>query len=152
MKPIQTIFIDFDGVLHPVSALSGFNMRMSREAAIKFGRLFRWAWLLEDLLDGHDVQLVVHSSWRQLIPESEVQALMGPLGHRFTGITNPTVARWASIQSAVADRNLQPGSWLVLDDHASEFPSPLPSEVLLCDSETGVWAHSIRLAITNWLA
>jgi hypothetical protein len=47
-RPI--LFTDFDGVLHPLSALEGFRMRLPREEAIRRGRMFRWAGLLEDAL------------------------------------------------------------------------------------------------------
>jgi hypothetical protein len=41
---------------------------MSPRDAIKHGRLFRWTWVLEEILDETDVSIVVHSSWRRFLP------------------------------------------------------------------------------------
>lgn len=146
---MRIIYCDFDGVLHPVSALQGFHIRLPREEVVRTGRLFRWIYVLDELLMGHpDVQIVVHSSWRQLLPESELRRYLGPLGSRFICSTSQG-DRWLSILQSVA--RLKPAAWIVLDDHASEFPVPPPQELLVCDSEHGIWDPGIRGQITSWL-
>src|SRR3546814_15012393 len=81
---MRIIYCDFDGVLHPVSALRGFEMRLPREEVIRSGRLFRWTYILDELLLDHpDVRIAVHSSWRQLLPDREVCGYLGPLSERF---------------------------------------------------------------------
>lgn len=146
---MRIIYCDFDGVLHPVSALKGFEMRLPREEVVRSGRLFRWTYVLDELLVGHpDVRIVVHSSWRQLLPERELRRYLGPLSGRFICST-VRGDRWPSILQNVAV--LDPQAWIVLDDHASEFPVPAPQELLVCDSENGIWAYGIRCRITYWL-
>lgn len=146
---MRIIYCDFDGVLHPVTALHGFEMRLPREEAIRVGRLFRWVHILDELLIGHeDVRIMVHSSWRQLLPDEDLRRYLGPLANRFIGATEYG-DRWLSIQRAVTA--FQPRAWIVLDDHASEFPVPPPAELLLCEPETGIWEAKIRKEIVEWL-
>lgn len=146
---MRIIYSDFDGVLHPISALAVFERRLPREAAVQEGRLFRWSYILDDLLAEHeDVKVVVHSSWRQLLPDQELKRYLGPLGDRFAGKTE-NGDRWSSIQSHVSI--IKPRTWIVLDDHAREFPTPPPPQLVLCDSEEGVWDPAIREKIIEWL-
>ncbi|QOT76344.1 HAD domain-containing protein [Cupriavidus basilensis] len=144
------LFLDFDGVLHPVSALQSFAMRMPRRAAIQQGRLFRWTQILEELLHGSDVHIIVHSAWRRLVGEPELLEYLGLLAARYCGVTNFELTRWNGIRHAVAQLSLNEGEWCVLDDHASQFPDPLPSEVVLCDPELGIWDASVRNRIRAW--
>ncbi|MER1969154.1 HAD domain-containing protein [Castellaniella sp. GW247-6E4] len=149
IRQVRIIYCDFDGVLHPVSALAVFEMRLPREAAVQQGRLFRWTYILEELLTEHkDVKIVVHSSWRQLLPDQELRRYLGPLGDRYIGKTD-NGDRWQSILNHVKTSN--PGDWIVLDDHAGEFPTPQPLQLVLCDPESGVWDPVIREKITAWL-
>lgn len=146
---MRIIYCDFDGVLHPVSALQGFEMRLPREEVVRKGRLFRWTHVLNELLINHsDVRIAVHSSWRELLPKHEIRRYLGPLGERFLCSTVHG-DRWSSILQSV-DR-LQPSAWIVLDDHASQFPVRALPELIVCDSESGIWDASIRRLIATWL-
>lgn len=146
----RVVFLDFDGVLHPVSALEVFQRRLPREDAIHTGGLFRWTYVLSELLEGdEDIGVVVHSSWRRLVREFDLRRYLGPLGGRLLGATPGDYARWPSIQYTV--EALKPTAWLVLDDHVTAFPQPLPTEVVICDPEEGVWSSSIRSRISQWL-
>lgn len=144
------IFLDFDGVLHPVSALDGFRIRLPREEAIRHGRLFRWAQILEDTLSPSDVGIVIHSSWRCLLPTKELQRLLGPLGHRYIDITPRDRSRWNGIADWASEYALSDTQWLILDDHAYEYPEPPPQQLVLCDSEEGVWAEHIQVMVRRW--
>jgi hypothetical protein len=144
------VFLDFDGVLHPASALEVFRRRLARDEAIHAGRLFRWTYVLSELLErDKDVGVVVHSAWRLLLRESELRRHLGMLSGRFLGATPSDCPRWPSIQHTL--EVMQPAAWLVLDDHVTEFPRPLPSEVVICDPEDGVWSSSVRSRISQWL-
>jgi hypothetical protein len=144
------VFLDFDGVLHPASALEVFRRRLACDEAIQAGRLFRWTYVLSELLErDKDVGVVVHSAWRRLVRECELRRYLGPLGSRFLGATRGDLARWPSIQYTV--EVMQLAAWLVLDDHVTEFPQPLPPEVVMCDAEEGVWSSSVRSRISRWL-
>lgn len=91
---------------------------------------------------------MVHSSWRQLLPDQELKRYLGPLDDRYAGKTD-NGDRWPSIQSHVSAT--KPRAWIVLDDHAGEFPTPPPPQLVLCDPESGVWDPAIRERITGWL-
>lgn len=147
-RPI--LFLDFDGVLHPVSALVGFRMRLPREAAIRHGRLFRWAQILEDVLYPSNVGIVVHSSWRSLLPAAELQHLLGPLGYRFIDIASRNLHRWEGILAKVSECELMAAQWLILDDHGNEYPEPPPPQLVLCDGEEGVWSESVQVSVRRW--
>ena len=151
MRIRKVLFLDFDGVLHPLSSLIGFEMRMKREDAISLGRLFRWAWILEELLVDSNVEIFVHSSWRQFLKEPELLQHLGPVAHRFRGCTELGVGRWEGIQRLVQELNLLPDEWIVLDDRQSEFPENRPPQLILCDSNLGVWDEHVREKIISWL-
>src|SRR3546814_543061 len=124
-------------------------MRRPREEVIRSGLPFRLTYILDELLLDHpDVRIAVHSSWRQLLPDREVCGYLGPLSERFICSTVQG-DRWPSILQSVA--LLKPQAWIVLDDHASEFSVPPPQELLVCDSEHGIWDPSVRCKITKWL-
>jgi hypothetical protein len=145
---MRVLFLDFDGVLHPVTALRWFEMRLPLETAIKRGRLFRWAWVLADLLEPHpDVQIFVHSSWRLLHRESALPDFMGPLSSRFAGSTIGD-ERWQSIDRVVQKNRLS--EFRILDDHPEHFPAGL-SELIVCDSELGVYDEDVRNQLRVWL-
>jgi hypothetical protein len=147
-REMRALFLDFDGVLHPVSALRCFEMRLPVETAIGRGRLFRWSWVLADLLEPHpDVQIIVHSSWRLLHRQSALPKFMGPLGNRFAGSTTGD-ERWEGITQVVVQNRLS--DFRVLDDHPEHFPAGL-SELIVCDSELGVYDETVRNHLRAWL-
>lgn len=150
-RPLRVIFLDYDGVLHPVSALARFAMRMSRDDAIRQGRLFRWTWVLEEILHETDVRIVVHSSWRCLLSTAEMLEYLGPLAVRYSGATNAEMLRWEGIQRTVNQLGLGDEQWLVLDDHASQFPDPPPRQLVLCNPENGIWDQQVRERVRAWV-
>ncbi len=86
-----TLFLDFDGVLHPARAVLGKNGPELRGS----GALFMWADGLVTLLaERPHVQVVLSTSWVQHIPfESVRDFLPEPLRDRVIGST------WHSIQT-----------------------------------------------------
>lgn len=69
------LFLDFDGVTHPVSA----NGRYFREENIQ---------ALEAALDGYDAKIVISSTWRLDKSLIEIKRLLGSkLGEKVFGIT-----------------------------------------------------------------
>jgi hypothetical protein len=146
---MRTIFLDFDGVLHPLSDTRWFELRLPLAVTIGRGRLFRWTWPLAELLEDHpDVEIIVQSSWRNFMRDPELKALLGPSERRYAGAT-PRVERWESIQQVIAEKQLQ--KYCILDDRASEFPHALP-DLILCDSEEGVYDPAVRDKFREWLA
>lgn len=135
---MRVIFLDFDGVLHPVDPeLSGVER-------------FCWLPVLTELLVTHeDVQLVVHSTWRYEYSDGELQALLGPVGPRFVG-SAPRGPRELAIETVLqANKSIE--HHLVLDDAAGEF-SGLRVNLLLTDSQLGLSEARVQMAISNWLS
>ncbi|MDB5763933.1 MAG: hypothetical protein JWQ21_2928 [Herminiimonas sp.] len=146
---MRILFLDFDGVLHPISVLRWFEMRLPLETIIQRARLFRWTWILAELLEPYpDVRIIVHSSWRLLKTDAELSTFLGPLSNRFTGST-PHVQRWESIEWVLQQNRLS--DFRILDDHPEEFPLQL-DELIVCDSELGVYDEAVRNQLMKWLA
>lgn len=138
MHSSKTLFLDFDGVLHPT--LPRLNER------------FALAPLLSKTLDGYDCDVVISSSWRfQLNPAQLRLLLPKPLSARVVGFTGQAiVGRHARHREILAWIKLNgPCDWRALDDSAFEFPSPCP-ELIRCDGGRGVTPTELS-AIVAWL-
>ena len=145
---LRVIFLDFDGVLHPVSALSKFEPSVPIRQAILRATLFRWAWILDEMLEAHpEVGIVVHSNWRLIARDEELQSFLGPLARRFAGST-PHLPSWPGIRQVVQQNHLR--DFRILDDRPMAFPSNLP-ELIACNPEIGLKAHSVCAQLDAWL-
>lgn len=145
---MQVIFLEFDGVLHPASATSRFALGTPLKRAVQDAWLFRWAWILDDLLSGHvDVGIVTHSNWRLLAHDDELQSLLGPIAGRFIGST-PRTERWPSIAAVVRQNSLR--DYLILDALPTAFPPDLP-QLVACDPEAGLKDFKVQVRLWNWL-
>lgn len=149
----KVLFADFDGVLHRVFgpgeltiATAGFGELLEERPD-----LFGWSEFLAQTLDGHSCQLIVHSSWRAYMRESDLRAVLPPtLRKRFIGVTPVGVSREVSIQSVVRTIGLAPDEFLILDDDADAFRT-LQERLVVCDPLRGVSDEAVRLRIHNWL-
>ena len=84
---MRILFLECDGVLHPARATSRFVRSVPLKRAVQDAWLFRWAWILDELLSGQpDIGIVVHSNWRYLATNHELQSFLGPLAPRFAGM------------------------------------------------------------------
>ena len=135
---MRVIFLDFDGVLHPVGTQPG-----SPEA-------FRWIHILCRLLvDPGDVKLIVHSTWRYSYRESELRKLIQPLGFLLAGVV-PPMPRELAIETVLQSNRVSIRSHLVLDDSPDEFCHGHVN-LVVCDPELGISAKSVQVAIEQWL-
>lgn len=135
---MRILFIDFDGVLHP---LDGFGRQVD---------FFCWVPHLHKLLERYeDVRIVVHSSWRYDHTDEELRGLLGPLGERFIGSV-PRLRREHAIQTVLQANKMLLASYLVLDDDAREF-SDGSLNVLLCDPKLGISDVRVQAPLAAWL-
>lgn len=112
--PPMILFLDFDGVLHPMIA-GGPE------------KLFEQSQRIRDILVRYPcVYLVIHSSWRMCSVYSEEDLwdfleIEDALRHRYLGVT-PTSepSRWESIQAWMKARPYN-GSYVILDDMHTSF-------------------------------
>lgn len=144
----RILFLDFDGVLHPAGLLGRAEPQLPISSMISKLRLFRWTPQLESALSGHEVYIVVTSSWTIFHSDRDLQEFLGPAGHRLMR-TMTDRPRWQGILKSVA--KLRPSTWLVLDDDHSSFPLPLPSEVALCDPQKGITTPEVLERLRLWL-
>lgn len=144
---MRILFLEFDGVLHPASAVSRFVKSTPLKRGVQDAWLFRWAWILDELLsDQPDIGIIAHSNWRHLATDEELQSFLGPLASRFAGSTAPG-QRWESIKQLVELNELH--DFRILDPLPSAFPPDIP-ELIPCDPEIGLQAYSIRRQIRDW--
>lgn len=127
---MRPLFLDFDGVLHPSTVVLDVDrlaLTANPLATIAKHRMLRWAPLLEELLcecqaqTGEEYTIAVHSSWRKTnwATNSVLRQALGPLGHRFLGVTNPQLERQASIQDLCQRCGVD--DFLIVDDDRSAF-------------------------------
>lgn len=134
----RLLFLDFDGVLHPVTKKAGQSLP------------FEWVPELTALLsDAPDVAIAVHSSWAERYSLDELRDFLGPLGCRLIGAVN----RGPKASSILLFLDSQPdfGDWLVIDDEAGEFPRDFPGSVVICDRTRGISDPLVQAQIRLWL-
>lgn len=135
----RLLFLDFDGVLHPVASKPSQCLP------------FEWLPELTALLsEAPDVEIAVHSSWAERYSLEELREFLGPLGCRLIGAVNPGPK--ASSIILFLRSNKDAVDWLVIDDEADEFPRSFPGTVVICDGERGVSDPAVRAQIRRWLA
>ena len=147
---MNTIFIDFDGVMHPVSAIAGLSpYQLHLEEEMKARNLFCWLPLLEELLrEYEDVTLVVHSSWKQYLTNEQMHAILGSLAGRFIGITPNSKGRYLGILDVVHRAAIV--NHLILDDAMHEFPENHP-ELVLTHPAKGLNDKRVLQQVKDWL-
>ncbi|MGX5652719.1 HAD domain-containing protein [Hydrogenophaga borbori] len=135
---MRVIFLDFDGVVHPLD--SGDNPS---------GRM-RWLPHLVELLTAvPDVRIVVHSTWRYQYTDDELRVLLGELGGRFIG-SAPRLPREQAIELVLQANKGRVAAHLVLDDDRSEFTTGRLN-LVLCDPGLGLSAPRVQRDIAEWL-
>ncbi len=138
MNATKTLFLDFDGVLHP-------NLAKPEE-------LLKQLPPMSAVLEGCDVRIVISSSWRFHNTLDEILAQL-PVGVRnqVIGTTGPVVigkfSRWKEILAYVQRHRLK--DWRALDDSAFEFP-PDCQELILCNGSTGLGNRELEL-LREWI-
>lgn len=143
------LFLDFDGVLHPIG---------SQKSAY-----FCCVPLLERFLvdDAPGWRIVISSSWREYFPIEELKQRLGPaLGSRVDGHTpwsddkrlSGTWGAQASlypreieIRHYLAQHQLDAQNWVALDDHADWFRDPKSNpHLVLTKPQVGLNANTIE--------
>jgi HAD domain in Swiss Army Knife RNA repair proteins len=145
---MRVLFLEFDGVLHPASATSRFFPANPLKRSVQQAWLFRWAWILDELLSPHDdVGIIVHSNWRLIAPDDELQSFLGPLSRRFIGST-PRAERWESIARVVESNRLR--NFRILDAIPAAFP-PEVLQLIACNPEAGLKDYTVHAQLKTWL-
>lgn len=142
----RVLFVDFDGVLQPGPDPRG----MRADSAILRTGHFGWLPVLVALLRPHpDVGVVVSSSWREVYDELELIEILSELRGKVLGAT-PKGPRYDSILRWL-DTHPKWSDFRILDDDVTEFPTPLPLELIVCDPNEGVTGAEVQAALRQWL-
>lgn len=151
-----TVFLDFDGVLHPDEVYLVRNQPVLRMDGFS---LFEWSGILAESLDPYPaVQLVLSTSWVRLLGfEEALQYLPGPLRQRVTGATwHATVPRrWTQMtryeQVLHGIERHRPSRWLAIDDDGIGWPDKHRENLVLTDSLLGLGVTSAQAELRDKL-
>jgi len=153
---MKTIFLDFDGVLHPSTAILDKNVAtlalQGGQKLISSG-LFVWSHHLEEAIrqaEGDDeIVIVVHSSWRSQpwMSSALARESLGPLGHRFAGFVDRYGDRETCIAKFAGRMDIQ--DFLILDDSHAEF-SVLADRLVTTNPLLGVSDPKTLAQVSTW--
>lgn len=152
MSKSPLLFLDFDGVLHPIFA---------RGPALLSKRPLLW-----QLLDAcPPVDVVFSTSWREIYPIHDLIELATACGgehhaDRFIGtlpsiiqeanrnISGPVHLREIAIRAWLDGNGLQGRNWIALDDDQTGFKPGCPN-LFLIDKMTGLGPEHVELLIAR---
>lgn len=141
------LFIDIDGVLHPVSVR---EIEIGAGGGLRFSgpELFRWAPVLWQLIEPYDVMVAVHSSWRHSYQFAEIlDAFPAAMQSRIAGLT-AGAGRYESILDWV--ERYEVTRFAVLDDTPGAFPMNWP-HLIDCDPELGITESRVQERLQRFL-
>lgn len=152
---MRVLFLDFDGVLHPLGLRLEGNRVVNGKPVAKVIQVdfFCWNALLMNILQDHpDVKLVVHSSWRDYHTPEAIRDYLGPqLGSRFLGCTQEgfkyeSICQWLTGHPEVT-------TYRILDDDVASFDrEPAVQGFIACEYRSGIAAAGVRAQLDDWLA
>ncbi|MHB9835127.1 HAD domain-containing protein [Paraburkholderia terrae] len=151
MRPIDraVVFLDFDGVMHPVGVPAvDEDFRL-----VENPELFVWRPILGRLLAPYPtVGIIVSSDWRRLFDDATLIKLLGPLAVRFVGVVECYGAsRSEEILAEVRRRGLK--EWVALDDHPSVIAAQATDpRFVACESATGLSSLDVQRTFNLRLA
>ncbi len=116
------LFLDFDGVLHPI--LSSHEKQFSQLS------------LFEGTIRQYDsIEIVISSNWRYQYTFDELQAFFSvDIQRKIVGCTRDVMqskakSRYAEIIDYLTYTHQMHSLWIALDDAKSEFPENLPNYI-----------------------
>lgn len=150
---MRGLFIDLDGVAHPVTDIADLQRRNvsgpELDAIARERNLFRWLPVLTAALEDHpDVVIAVHSSWRKIASNSQLRDFLGPLAERFIGITDVASARHQGIVDLAARAGIN--DYKIIDDAVDEFPGGC-AELVATDPLLGLSQPGVLDGLSSWL-
>lgn len=129
-----TLFLDIDGVLHPLSTAN-----LDNNNHVYGEKLFRWLPKLKEALEPHpEVQVVLHSTWRYIWETDEELRSQIPdeLSAMIVATTGREIIdRHGSIVDYCEKHNIT--KFVIVDDDGNAFPYGLPNMVY-CMSTQGL--------------
>ncbi len=136
---MKTLFLDFDGVVHPTVATPE--------------QLFGLADLLVEAVERWKPHIVISSSWRFHFDQAEILSRLPPaISAQVQGMTGEAYvgkhARWHEIRAYCLRHRI--ADWRALDDSVFEFPRDCEG-LIRCDGAKGLTEREVD-QLTRWLA
>jgi hypothetical protein len=141
MASLKILFLDFDGVLHPLNS--------TKE------RLFCNVRYLEKSLEGASCKIVITSNWRlthsidmlrKLLPKKISELIIGATDIT-TGVRHRRFKEIQDYLNTYIDSS--PVDWRAIDDIPQDFPIEC-GNLIHCDSNFGMGSKE-QIQITQWL-
>jgi hypothetical protein len=154
------LFLDFDGVLHPLWApapFSDWQLEVTFGPTPYPGPFFLHASELAAVLSPYleHLEIVVSSTWgkdrtlddlRQLLPAPVADRVVDAVHHHLPPTTKAR-SRWEEISWYLQNmRSYQGGHWLAIDDDATGWPETMRSQLVHCERDLGDAQTRGRLA------
>jgi hypothetical protein len=161
---MRIIFLDFDGVLHPLGLQVEEHRTLNGKPVAKAIKVdfFCWLPLLLELVAEHgDVRFVAHTAWRESHDLARLQGYFGEHRHLLVGATRADLPKLESIQVWL-EQNPQVAHWRILDDAVEEFvvvagdadtqePAQYAPGLIACDYRRGLQDLEVRRQLAHWL-
>lgn len=154
---LPTLFLDFDGVLHPDEVY-----RVGERIVLRMDgfSLFEWAEVLSELIAPYpELQIILSTTWvRQLgfevarayLPESLQRRVVGATWHETVPRGWEKLTRYQQIQRNVATHRHE--RWLAIDDDCRGWSDEHRSNIVVTDSLLGLGAASTQDELRDKLA
>lgn len=132
-KSFSLLFLDFDGVTHPLVGSPMFMPECMNALATAIGP--------------YELEIVVASSWRETYSREELESKLSSLGKKIQGITpmidDPFLKhiRYHEVKQYLNNTNQEDVSWIALDDTGGFYPEEAP--VYWTSSKTGFTIEDI---------
>lgn len=140
----KTLFLDFDGVLHPYDVYATGGGEPELQCEDKSLALFCWAPTLEAILDdiypAGRIKIVLSTTWAQRTHWTLARnRLPDSLKSRVVGGTHPApVARGIQIELHAIDYRIPDDSWIALDDDTYNWPPQHLDKLVRCNPHLGI--------------
>lgn len=140
------IFLDFDGVLHPISSRivrqegGAIVIDQAPDGEPIFCRVPLLAAVLRDF---PEVRIVLSSSWTRYVPKAALLEPLQDLADRVIGSLSPYErgTRYERVRTFLEPFEGEP--WIAIEDDRRNFPDAVP--VLWTDSSTGLTIKDLAL-------
>ena len=160
-----TLFLDFDGVLHPDPVFMD-NRTGKPVLSDEFGTLFEWVPILDHIMAEYpSVEIVLSTSWaaklgfeeaRRYLPASLGERIINCvwrkdewLVHKVTQRRFEQMSRYLQIRQYVNRHKLS--RWLALDDDDRDWPDSQRHRLVRTDDMTGLSIDTVQVDLLSKL-
>lgn len=153
--PVITLFLDYDGVLHPdtVYLVSGEPELLGDNNQLG---LFCWIDHLIEVIGDLDLEIVLSTTWKDHLGFERAAGYLPDelrwrvIGHTVSHLKFPHMSRYRAIRNYVNEHNIQ--DWIALDDDDEEWSVEDIDNLVLAHGDSGISAPDVQHALRRKLA